>query len=148
MTFGPPWLLLGATIGAPLAANTTNTETSVTAIHSRAVRYTIGFTALWLGLAVWRDGLTYHLAPILIPLIPAFVFRGAGTDARLPSAAIPIALGGSMAFGGSLALSALDRMNGPSLLPFGDALVESLIFAAVAFLAALIVGRHWLGGRG
>lgn len=130
-----------------MAATPTNTETPDTAIRSRAILYTIGFTALWMGLAIWRDGLTYHLAPILIPLIPAFIFRGAVEGGHRASAAVPIGLGGSMAVGGSLVLAALDRMNGPSLLPFGDALVESLIFSVLGLVAALIVGHRSLGTR-
>ncbi len=124
-----------------MSTDTTRPTGPLTSARNRAVGFAIGFTFLWLGLAIWRDGVTYHLAPILVASIPAFVYR-ATTDRRTWSKVIsPVSWGAALAIVGSLGLAVVDRMNGPSLLPFGGALTESLLFAAAGTILAVLVAR-------
>ena len=128
-----------------MSTDTTRPADLPTSARNRAVGFAIGFTVLWLGLAIWRDGVTYHLAPILVASIPAFVYR-ATTDHRTWSGTAPaITWGAALAIVGSLGLAVVDRMNGPSLLPFGGALTESLLFAAAGTILAVLVARPSLG---
>ncbi|MCP3975799.1 MAG: hypothetical protein GY720_15050 [bacterium] len=96
--------------------------------------------ALWAVLAVARDGVTYHLAPLIVAAIPAG-FVGLDDSRRvadLPRLAI---IGAASALGISLLLTVIGRMDGPSLLPFGGAAAESVIFSVGGALAGWFVAR-------
>jgi uncharacterized membrane protein YgdD (TMEM256/DUF423 family) len=90
------------------------------------------FAALWVALAVWRDGVTYHLAPAIVAAIPVLVYRGTDKTARPSTLLAASGAGTLLAIGAALVLALVERMNGPSLLPVGGALTESLVFAGVA----------------
>ena len=105
-----------------------------------------GLAALWLALGLVSSGTTYHLAPLLVAAIPA-------TLAALDGPGLaPVRLIGLVGIGavGALAvtalLSATGNLDGPSLLPFGGAAVESVVFAGLGALTALVVGFVRSGG--
>ena len=100
--------------------------------------YAAGFTALWTVLAWINPTTTYHLAPLLVPLIPWGIARSEG--AALPSAATVAAT--ALAIGAGLVLAAADRLQGPSLLPVGGALTETLVFALLAGVSGLVLMRR------
>ncbi len=100
--------------------------------------------ALWAVLAIARDGATYHLAPLLVAALPPGLVGLENSDesADLPRLAI---IGAASALGISLLLTVIGRMEGPSLLPFGGAAAEAVLFsmvgAAGGWLAAIGLRR-------
>lgn len=105
-----------------------------TAQARRALLLMGALAALWAVLAVARDGVTYHLAPLIVAAIPA---PTAGYEGPLqPSWSAGLALiGAGSALGVTFLLAATGRMDGPSLLPFGGAAAEAVIFAVIGALA-------------
>ncbi|MDJ0924065.1 MAG: hypothetical protein QNJ77_05840 [Acidimicrobiia bacterium] len=97
-------------------------------------------TAVWALAAAIRPTATYHLAPILIAGVAPVLRRS-----RAGSAAVAAVVGASIAATATLVLAALDLLQGPSLLPRGGALMESLVFATLGavggWLIAATTGR-------
>lgn len=95
---------------------------------------------LWAVLAIARDGVTYHLAPLIVAAIPpGFVgLDDSDRSADLPRLGI---IGAATALGISLLLTVIGRMSGPSLLPFGGATVEAVIFSVGGALAGWLAAR-------
>lgn len=96
--------------------------------------------ALWAVLAVARDGVTYHLAPLIVAAIPAG-FAGLDASERTPDLARLAFIGAATALGISFLLAVMGRMEGPSLLPFGGAEAEAVIFSVGGGLAGWLVAR-------
>ena len=99
-----------------------------------------GLAALWLALGLVSNGTTYHLAPLLVAAIPATlaVLDGPGlAPARLIGL---VGVGAIGALAVTTLLSATGNLDGPSLLPFGGAAVESVVFAGLGASTALVVG--------
>lgn len=99
-----------------------------------------GLAALWLALGLVSNGTTYHLAPLLVAAIPATL---AALDGPGLSPARLIGLVGVGAVGAlavTAFLSATGNLDGPSLLPFGGAAVESVVFAGLGASTAVVVG--------
>ena len=101
----------------------------------------LGLGLLWIFLA-WRSpGTTYHLGPPLVALAVALSHRSAGSGPLSVPAAAGAAVSGltnALLATGILAFN--DKLEGGSFLPFGDATVESLVFAFGGGLAAFVIG--------
>jgi hypothetical protein len=105
-----------------------------------------GLAALWLALGLVSNGTTYHLAPLLVAAIPATLAALDGPG-LVPGRLIGlVGLGAVGALAATALLSATGNLDGPSLLPFGGAAVESVVFAGLGALTALVVGFVRSGG--
>lgn len=90
------------------------------------------FALLWIVVAFAIDGTTFHLAPVI---------AGAASALRNPQRALSASLGGgAIAVVVALGLSVAGVMDGPSLLPVGGALLESVVFAILGGAAGAIFG--------
>lgn len=124
---------------------TTFRRRSQSGARSAGVGYAAGLAALWLILAVISPGTTYHLAPLLVAATPpvAEVTKNPGESAS-PGRAT--AVGGGLALLVALLLWIAGALEGPSLLPLGGAVLESVVFAVAGaiggWLAALIITRR------
>ncbi len=97
----------------------------------RGFGYAAALGVVWLVAAGLRPATTYHLAPILVAATPPLVLLAGefGLDAR---AVITTATAGvALALGLTIFLTVTDWLRGPSLLPFGSAVTESIVFAFV-----------------
>lgn len=94
---------------------------------------TLGLVAAWVLAAAWRPASTYHLAPILIVGVGPVMLWGS-KRAVLGATAF----GTLVALGASAVLAWLDLLRGPSLLPSGGALAESLVFAGATALVVVV----------
>lgn len=90
---------------------------------------------IWLSAATIRPETTYHLAPLLVAgAVPLLSMPGASAPASRAVAAA--ALGGAgLALGSTGVLAGLGNLEGPSLLPFGGAAAESILFSLVGSIA-------------
>ena len=106
----------------------------------------LGLGLLWIFLA-WRSpGTTYHLGPPLVALAVALSHKSAGSGPLSVPAAAGAAVSGltnALVATGILAFN--DKLEGGSLLPFGDATVESIAFSFGGAVAGFVIGI-W-GGR-
>jgi len=84
----------------------------------------VGFAALWAMVASSSPTTTFHLAPAIIAAWPAATGR---RRTRLPALA---ALGFVLAGATTMALWSAGWLQGPSLLPIGGPITESLIGVA------------------
>jgi hypothetical protein len=123
---------------------------TVTIKNSTATRTPLligaGLAALWLALGLASNGTTYHLAPLLVAAIPATLaaLDGPGLAASRLIGLVGVGAIGALAV--TALLSATGNLDGPSLLPFGGAALESVVFAGLGALAALAVGFFRSGG--
>ena len=112
------------------------TTTDSTGSTATAFGIAGGLAAVWAVAALVRPSATFHLAPILVVLTPLLATaRDRRIPARLTAGTVLIALATS------LLLAAVDLMRGPSLLPFGGALTEAVVFAAAGAGAVMAAGR-------
>ena len=102
----------------------------------RAIRISLGFALLWAVLAAVRPGTTFHLAPLLVAGAVPWMQR-VWAGAPPPNVFRPAAVGLGLAAGTSIVLAMVGWLDGPSLLPFGGALEESLVGALVGSLLGL-----------
>jgi hypothetical protein len=105
----------------------------------RAAGYAAGLGALWLVVAVSRPETTFHLAPLLVAGVPA---PALGIDTPHPDAPalLKISVAGiALALAVTGILASFDSLRGPSLLPFGGAVVESVILAFVGGTLGLVI---------
>lgn len=107
----------------------------------RAVGYAVGLGAVWAVAAALRPDTTYHLAPLLIAATLPFVLVSEQSTVAVRVAAAGAAGGVAVALIATIALGMADLLRGPSLLPFGGAVVEAVGFSvgggAVGMVAAL-----------
>jgi hypothetical protein len=112
----------------------------------RAGAYGLGLTGLWLILAFVNDGTAYHLAPILVgAVVPAGVALS-GREVGTGSLAIGAALGAVLATAGTVILAATDNLEGASLLPFGSATTEAVIFSFAGAAGGFLLAALGRGG--
>jgi len=110
----------------------------------RALLLALFLAALWAVLAIVRSGVTYHLAPLLVAAVPALGARAETAAGRVvPQRLAAVGLAGAL--GVTLLLSALGRLDGPSLLPFGGAATEAVLFSALGAAAAWGFGSRLAG---
>lgn len=94
---------------------------------STPLAISISLAALWSVAAIVSPTTTFHLGPLIVAASP--VMLGSG---RTTTRATTTSLG--VAVIASLVLAVADLLRGPSLLPWGGPLTESLVFAAVGSL--------------
>jgi hypothetical protein len=99
----------------------------------------LGLAAVWILAAAVRPASTFHLAPILIAGIVPLLGKKAGLRHRAVTVAGFVGL--SIASASSAILALFDLLRGPSLLPFGNAFVEAIVFAAGTAVVAGIIAR-------
>lgn len=105
----------------------------------RAATYSAGLAVLWVVLGFIRAGTTFHLAPALVAVVLPVVFAYDTDESSTQDMGLA-ALGGlAVALVGTLILAAAGQMTGPSLLPFGGAVTESVIFAIAGAAAGFII---------
>ena len=105
----------------------------------RSLLLALSLAVLWALLAIARTGVTYHLAPLLVAVVPglaAGVELSAGR--RVAARLAAMGLGGALAV--TALLSVLGRLGGPSVLPFGGAATEAVLFAFLGGGAAWAFG--------
>ena len=101
--------------------------------------YAAGMALLWALLAWNSPSTTYHFAPLIVAAaVPGALLLG---EAKVPGPTLILAgaASGVLALVVTTVLGTADRLIGPSLLPFGGAVAEALVFAAVGVLAATTV---------
>jgi hypothetical protein len=89
----------------------------------------LGLALVWAIAAAVRPSLTFHLAPILIAGVVPFLRTAKDDGAR--GIAIAGTLGIAVAVVTGVGLSIFDLLRGPSLLPFGGAFAEAIVFAMI-----------------
>lgn len=112
--------------------------TSELASRRRALVYGLGLGALWAVAAALRPGTTYHLAQLLVAGAMPVVLRLDRPDTNARELVAFGALGGALALGITGLLVLLDWLMGPSLLSFGRAVTESVVFSGVGTVAGII----------
>jgi len=105
----------------------------------RTLLVAVALAVLWAILAISRDGVTYHLAPLLVAGVPA---AGLGIERKSPVRllAYGAVVGAALALAVTFLLAAIGKLEGPSLLPFGGAAAEAVIFSGVGAAAGLAIG--------
>lgn len=109
----------------------------------RAAGYAVGLGAVWAVAAALRPETTYHLAPLLVAATLPFVLVAEQPSLGLRGTLAGAAGGTAVAFIATAALGFADLLRGPSLLPFGGAVVESVIFSVVGGVLGLVAA--WIG---
>lgn len=127
-----------------------------------AAGWTVATAALWVGLAVWRPGTTWHLGPVLVAAAaPWSVGQGVRAGERRGVAHAAGAAGVGFLAGAMVTavLAATGRLRGPVLLGSLHPWAEALVLAAMAAVLAAIPGvvravrgpapvrSAWLGGQ-
>lgn len=104
-----------------------------------AALYTLIFAVLWAVAATARPGTTFHLAPLIVSGIPAtaLVLDARSARPRGQTGAASLA-GFGVAVAVTAALAAASRLEGPSLLPFGGAVTEAVVFSAAGAAGGLL----------
>ncbi|MEE8332185.1 MAG: hypothetical protein V3R84_10490 [Acidimicrobiia bacterium] len=96
--------------------------------------------ALWVVLAWLNPDLTYHLAPILVAGAFPIGHRARVSQPLNPVQAFATFVGASLNVGVATGILAwADKLRGPSLLPTGGAVMEAVIFGALAAAAMAVV---------
>lgn len=97
------------------------------------VGLTVAMAVLWLAAGLLIDGTTFHLGPVLVAgAAPTMAERG-----RLGAALAGLGLAAAT---GSI-LAAAGHLDGPSLLPWGGAGMETAVGAVVGGLGGAALGR-------
>lgn len=99
----------------------------------RPFGFAIFLAAVWVVAALVRPTSTYHLAPILVAGAAPFVAVSSGVPRRQATWLAAVGLALAVIVAGGLALA--NALDGPSLLPVGGAVFESVVFAVVGAVA-------------
>ena len=106
----------------------------------RAVSISLGLAVLWVLVGFLRSGTTFHLAPILVaaalPVAVAYDSRDQTSTQDLVVAAV---IGLAIALVATLILTLADEMTGPSLLPSGGAVTETIVFSLVGAIGGFVI---------
>lgn len=110
--------------------------------RSGNVRFlSLGLGLLWIFLAFNNSAQTYHFGPLLVAAAVGLSHRSTGSGPLSNPAALGAAVSGltnALVATGILAFN--DRLEGPSWLPFGDATVETLVFAFAGAGLGFVIG--------
>lgn len=107
----------------------------------RVLYLSLGLGLLWIFLAFSNPETTYHLGPLLVAAAVPLSHRSTGSGSLSNPAAAGAAVSGlvnALFVTGILAFN--DKLLGESLLPFGDATVESLVFAVAGAILGFVIG--------
>jgi len=120
------------------------TDSSYSSVRSKGLLYGLGLAVLWAVLAGISPTTTYHLAPLIVASAPAIVDSLQGNRSMVRFV-LNAAVGLAMALTVTGILSASGVLDGPSLLPTGGAVMESVVFAVaggvVGLVGALLISR-------
>jgi hypothetical protein len=107
--------------------------------------YASGILAVsWAALAWFNPENTYHLFPLVIAGALPVSYRAGGRPPLSWPAGLGAAVGGLINVALiTILLTVRDKLEGPSLLSFGDAAVEAIIFAMVGGLAGAVFAVKW-----
>ena len=105
---------------------------------TRAIGYSLALATLWAVLAAMRPSTTYHLAPLLVSVTAPAFYRMLGGRSRSTGTWLAIA-GLGIAATMTALLGVVGLLAGPSLLPFGDGIVESLVGSAAGGAVGVLV---------
>lgn len=107
----------------------------------RVLYLSLGLGLLWIFLAFQRPTTTFHLGPLLVAAAVAMSHRSTGSGPLSNPAALGAAVSGLMnALIATAILAFNDRLEGGSLLPFGDATVEAIVFSLIGAGAGFLIG--------
>lgn len=102
-----------------------------------AVLTGLGLAVVWAVAAAVRPTTTFHLAPVLVAgAVPFLAGRW-----RPPLGILAAVVGAAIATATAIALGLFDLLQGPSLLPYGGALLEALVFALIGSVAGAVTAR-------
>ena len=79
----------------------------------------VGVAAIWILAAVLRSETTFHLGPVVLPLIPLLV---APPEGRMKAVGIAVGAGAAVI----VILSVTGNLSGPAFEPFPSAVAESV----------------------
>lgn len=106
----------------------------------KGLLYAVGLAVLWGVLAAFSPETTYHLAPFLVAGAPP-ILDAADEAGGHPSRAAALAATGTLiALVGTGILAAAGLLQGPSLLPTGGAVLESVAFSITGGVVGLVGG--------
>lgn len=98
--------------------------------------YASGLTVLWGFLAFANPTITYHLAPFLVAAaVPVGTALNESTSSA--TSGIAAATGLALALAAAAVLGMTEHLTGPSLLPAGGAVVETVVFGGVGAIGGL-----------
>lgn len=119
---------------------TTTTTTPIAGGIRPAVLTGFGLGLLWLVLGIATGGTTYHLGPLLVAGVPALIY-GLESSAPTIGRVLSLVAGGLvLALSITVALAAAGKLGGPSLLPFGGAATEAVLFAFLGGTGGALIG--------
>jgi hypothetical protein len=101
---------------------------------------TAGFSAVWLIISAVIDGTTFHLAPAIVVAVAPAVATGDRLRATMVGLFIAVLA--------AVILWLSGRLDGPSLLPWGDAGLETTVAMAFGAVAGLAVGGRFAAYEG
>lgn len=106
-----------------------------------ALYLSLGLAVLWVVLGFLNPQTTYHLGPPLVVAAVPLSHRSTGSGPLSTAAAAGAVVSGlTNALIATAILFVFDKLEGESLLPFGDAAVESLVFAAGGAVLGFVMG--------
>lgn len=77
----------------------------------------------WIGIAFLRNGVTFHLTPLIVTVVPAVVVR-LDKRPRAIEGTVAVVAGVATAAIATVILEVIGRLDGRSWLPVGDAALE------------------------
>jgi hypothetical protein len=95
---------------------------------------TLGLSAVWIAAALLRPETTFHLGPIILPIVPMLI---APKEQRLKAVAVAIGIGAGVI----TLLSITGNLSGPAFEPFPSALAESVLALAGAGILSIGFAR-------
>jgi hypothetical protein len=114
----------------------------------RAASISIGLAVLWIFVAFVRSGLTFHLAPILVAATFPVVYAFDSDDPISARDLVPPTVAGlAISLLATLILAVAGEMTGPSLLPFGGAATEAVVFSLAGAIGGFGIGLFQAGSR-
>ena len=105
----------------------------------RGFGYAAALGVVWLVAAGLRPATTYHLAPLLVALTPPLVLLSGESGFDVRGVVTTATAGVALALGLTLFLTVIDWLRGPSLLPFGAGVAESVVFAFVGGTTGFVI---------
>ena len=94
-----------------------------------------GFAALWIVVSAVVDGTTFHLAPAIVVGVSPVVATQDRGRATLAGIAVAVLAAAVLVISG--------RLDGPSLLPWGDAGLETAVAMVLGVAAGMAVGGRF-----
>ncbi|GMQ84866.1 MAG: hypothetical protein BMS9Abin07_0431 [Acidimicrobiia bacterium] len=106
----------------------------------RAISMSLGLAVLWVVLPFLRSETTFHLAPVLVAAaLP--VGAAYSTPERISTRHLVLATVGGLAIAlaATLILTVAGKLTELSLLPFGGAVTEAVLFSIVGAMGGFVI---------